>query len=158
MLKDQLSVLEEDSIAVAGSEVENLKRTVADKNREIALLTGEVETLQAQLHAVGNCQLEKQQEEKEEAMHRLMVETSELDAKLVKVKGEKQEVERQLEAIYRQMEFLKRVVAELGERKYSLLQVDYFLSCVESYLCLNHMSGRTCDCTGILFLSRKIRI
>ena len=126
MFKDQLSVIEEESVAVAGSEAENLKRTVADKDREIALLIGGVETLQAQLRGVGNCQLEKQQEEKEEAMHRLMVETSELEAKLVKVKDEKQEGERQLEAIYRQMEFLKRLVAELWKKKCSVLQVHHF--------------------------------
>ena len=115
--------------------MENLKQTIADKDREIVLLTGELQTLQAQLHGVGNSQLEKQQEEEEEeeAIHRWMVETSELKAKLVKVEGEKQEGDRQLEAIYRQMEFLKRLVAELWEKKCSVLQVDHYVSlCVKS--------------------------
>lgn len=110
--------------------MENLKQTIAGKDREIALLTGELQTLQSQLQGVGNCQLEKQQEE-EEAIHRWMVETSELKAKLVKVEGEKQEGERQLEAIYRQMEFLKRLAAELREKKCSVLQVDHY-ACVKS--------------------------
>ena len=111
--------------------MENLKQTIADKDREVALLTGELQTLQAQLHGVGNCQLERQQEE-EEAIHRWTAETSELKAKLVKVEGEKQEGERQLEAIYRQREFLKRLVAELREKKCSVLQVDHYVSRVES--------------------------
>ena len=128
LFKDQLSAVEEESITVAGSEVENLKQTIADKDREVALLTGELQTLQAQLHGVGNCQLERQQgKEEEEAIHRWTVEASELKAKLVKVEGEKQEGERELEAIYRQMEFLKRLVAELREKKCSVLQVDHYV-------------------------------
>ena len=77
--------------------------------------------------------MEKQQEEEEEeAIHRWMVEISELKAKLVKVEGEKQEEERQLEAIYRQMEFFKRLVADFREKKCSILQVDHCVSRVES--------------------------
>ena len=128
--KDQLSAVEEESISVAGPEVENLKQTIAGKDREIALLTGELQTLQSQLQGVSNCQLERQQEE-EEAIHRWTVETSELKAKLVKVEGEKQEGERQLEAIYQQMEFLKRLAGELREKKCSVLQVDHY-ACVKS--------------------------
>ena len=47
--QDQLSSVEEESNKIAGSEVEALKQTIADKDREIAELSGELQTLQAQL-------------------------------------------------------------------------------------------------------------
>ena len=93
--KDQLSAVEEESNKIAGSEVEALKQTIADKDREIAELSGELQTLQAQLQTVDKYP----SEEKEEEVHRLMVETSELRTKLLEVEGEKWERERQLEAI-----------------------------------------------------------
>ena len=98
LFQDQLSAVEEQSNMIAGSEVEALKQTIADKNREITELSGELQTLHAQLMEVDKYP----SEEKEEEVYRLMVETSELRAKLVEVEGEKQEGERQLEAIHRQ--------------------------------------------------------
>ena len=102
--QDQLSSVEEESNKIAGSEVEALKQTIADKDREIAELSGELQTLQAQLQTVDKYP----SEEKEEEVYRLMVETSELRVKLVEVEGEKWEGERQLEAIHRQKELSER--------------------------------------------------
>ena len=45
LFQDQLSAVEEESNVIAGSEVEVLKQTIADKDREIAELSGELQTL-----------------------------------------------------------------------------------------------------------------
>ena len=118
--QDQLSTVEEESNVIAGSEVEALKQTIAEKDREIAELSGELQTLHAQLQTVDKCP----PEEKEEEVNRLMVETSELRAKLVEVEGEKQERERQLEAIHRQKEHLQQLIADLREKKSAASKVD----------------------------------
>ena len=82
LFQEQLSAVEEEeSNAIAGSEVEALKQTIADKDREIAELSGQLQTLQAQLQTVGKYPSE------EEEVYRLMVETSELTAKLVEAEG-----------------------------------------------------------------------
>ena len=112
---------EEESNAIAGSEVEALKQTVADKDREIAELSGKLQTLHAQLQTVSKYPSEK--EEKEE-VHRLMVETSDLRAKLVEAEDEKQERKRQLEVIHQQREHLQQLIADLRERKCAASQVD----------------------------------
>ena len=127
--QDQLSAMEEQSNKIAGSEVEALKRTIADKDREIAELSGELQTLQAQLQTVDKYP----SEEKEEEVNRLMVETSELRVKLVEVEGEKWERERQLEAIHRQMEHLQQLIADLREKKSVASKVDCCVQCVSSY-------------------------
>ena len=111
---------------IAGSEVEALKQAIADKDREIAELSGELQALQAQLQTV----YKYPSEEKEEEVHRLMVETSELRVKLVEVEGEKWERERQLEAIHRQMEHLQQLIADLREKKSAASQVDCCVQCV----------------------------
>ena len=115
--------MEEESNVIARSEVEALKQTIADKDREIAELSEELQTLQSQLQEIGKCQLEEKKEEDE--VHRLMVEASDLRAKLVEAEGEKQEGERQLEATYQHMEYLQQLIADLGEKKCAALQVDY---------------------------------
>ena len=127
--QDQLLAVEEESNVIAGSEVEALKQTIADKDREIAELSGELQTLQAQLKTVDKYS----SEEKEEEVNRLMVETSELRAKLVEVEGEKWERERQLEAIHRQMEHLQQLIADLREKKSAASKVDCCVQCVSSY-------------------------
>ena len=109
--------------------MEALKQTIADKDREIAELSGELQTLQAQLQTVDKYP----SEEKEEEVYRLMVETSELRAKLVEVEGEKWERERQLEAIYRQLEHLQQLIADLREKKSAASKVDCCVQCVSSY-------------------------
>ena len=83
--------MEEEFNAIAGSEVEALKQTIADKDSEIAELSGELQTLQVQLQTVGKY---PSKEEEEEEVYRLVVETSELRAKLVEAEGEKWERER----------------------------------------------------------------
>ena len=120
--QDQLSVVEEESNMMAGSEVEALKQAIADKDREIAEFSGELQKLQAQLQTVDKYP----SEDKEEEVHRLTVETSELRAKLVEAEGEKQERERQLEAIRRQMELLQQLTADLREKKSAASQVDCY--------------------------------
>ena len=127
--QDQLSSVEEEFNIIAGSEVEALKQTIADKDREIAELSGELQTLQAQLQTVDKYP----SEEKEEEVYRLMVETSELNSKLVEVEGEKQEGDRQLEAIHRQMNHLQQLIADLREKKCAACQVDCCVQCVSSY-------------------------
>ena len=116
--QDQISAVEEESDMIAGSEVEALRQTVADKDREIAELSGELQTLQAQVQAVDKYPLE------EEEVHRLMVEISDLRAKLVEVEGEKWERERQLVAAHQKMELLQQLITELGEKKSAASQVD----------------------------------
>ena len=106
---------------IGGSGVEALKQTVADKDREIAELSGELQTLQAQLQTVSEY---PPKAEKEEEVYRLMVETSELRAKLVEAKGEKWEKERQLVAAHQNMELLQQLIAELREKKSAASQVD----------------------------------
>ena len=128
LFQDQLSE-EEESNAIAESEVEALKQTVADKDREIAELSGELQTLQAQLQTVGKS--EEEAEEEEEEVHRLVVETSELRAKLVEAEGEKWERERQLVAAHQKMELLQQLIADLREKKSTASQVD----------CYAHWSG-----------------
>ena len=122
--------MEEEFNAIVGSEVEALKQTVADKDREIAELSGELQTLQVQLQTVG-----KYPSKEEEEVYRLVVETSELRAKLVEVEGEKWEREKQLEAAHQKMELLQQLIAELKEKKSAASQVDCcvdisFASCV----------------------------
>ena len=114
---------------LAGSEVEALKQTTTDKDREIAELSGELQTLQAQLWTVDKYP----SEEKEEEVNRLMMETSELRVKLVEVEGEKQERERQLEAIHRQMVHLQQLITDLREKKSAASKVDCCVQCVSSY-------------------------
>jgi len=72
---------------------------------------------------VNRCQSDEE-EEKEEELHRLTVETSELRAKFVEAENEKQEVERQLEATHRKIESFQELVAELREKKNAASQVD----------------------------------
>ena len=123
--QDQLSSVEEESNKIAGSEVEALKQTIADKDREIAELSGELQTLLTQLQTVDKYPLE----EKEEEINRLMVETSELRVKLVEVESEKRERERQLEAIHRQMEHLQQLIADLREKKSAASKVGCCVQC-----------------------------
>ena len=66
-------------------------------------------------------------------MHRLMVETSELRAKLVEVEGEKREGERQLEAIHEQIEHLQQLITDLRRKKSAASKVDCCVQCVSSY-------------------------
>ena len=126
--QDQLSAVQEESNVLAGSEVEALKQTITDKDRKIAELSGELQTLQAQLQSVDKYPSEEMEEEE----HRLIVEISELRAKLVEVEGEKQEVEKQLEAAYRQMELLQQLIVELREKKCAASQVDCYVNCVKT--------------------------
>ena len=114
--------MEEESNVIAGSEVE-LKQTIADKDKEIAELSGELQALQAQLQEMGKYQLEEEKEEEE--VHRLMVKTLDLQAKLVETEGEKQEGERRLEATYQHMEYLQQLITDLREKKCAAPQVDY---------------------------------
>ena len=112
--------------------MEALKQTIADKDREIAELSGELQRLQAQLQTVSKYPSEEEEEEEEEEeVHRLMVETSELRAKLVEAEGEKWERERQLVAAHQKMELLQQLIAELREKKSTASQVD----------CYAHWSG-----------------
>ena len=109
--------------------MEALKQTVADKDKEIAELSGEVQTLQAQLQTVGKYP-SKEEEEEEEEVYRLVVETSELKAKLVEAEGEKWERERQLVAAHQKMELLQQLIVELREKKSATSQVDCCVHCV----------------------------
>ena len=121
--------MEEESKVIAGSEVE-LRQTIADKDREIAELSEELQTLQSQLQEIGKCQLEEKKEE--EDVHRLMVEASDLRAKLVEAEGEKQEGERRLEATYQHMEYLQQLTADLVEKNCAAPQVDYLQLCLKT--------------------------
>jgi len=112
--------MEEESNGIVGSEVEAFKQTIAEKDWEIAKLSEELQTLQSQLHEVRRCQPE---EDEEGELHRLMVETSELRVKLVEAEDEKQEGERQLDAIHQQMESLQQLIIELRENKNDVSQV-----------------------------------
>ena len=97
------------------------RETIADKDREIAELSGELQTLHAQLQTVSKYPSE---EEEEEEVYRLMVETLDLRAKLVKAEDEKQEGKRQLVAAHQKMELLQQLIAELRETKSTAPQVD----------------------------------
>ena len=123
--------MEEESNAIAGSEVEALKQTIADKDREIAELSGDLQTLQTQLQTVSKYPPE---EEEEEEVYRLMVETLDLRAKLVEAEGEKWEGERRLVAARQKMELLQQLIAELSEKKSAASQVDCCVHCVETFL------------------------
>ena len=112
LFKDQLSSVEEEYNAIPGSEVESFKQNIAEREREIAELSEELQTLQARLQGVSRCQSEE-----EEELHRLTVETSELRAKLVEADDEKQEGKRRLEATHRLMESFQQLIAELREKK-----------------------------------------
>ena len=119
LFKAQLSAAEKESNAITASEVGALKQTIADKDKEIEQLSGELQTLEVQLKEMGNSWSEKGEE-----VHRLMVKTLELNDRLVKVEGEKQERERRLEATHQQMEFLKQLIAEL-RKKCPIAQVPH---------------------------------
>ena len=132
LFKDQLASVEKEYNAIPHSEVEGFKQTIADREREIAELSEELWTLQARLQGMSRCQSE---EEEEEELHRLTVETSELTAKLVEAEDEKQEGKRQLEATHRQMESFQQLIAELMEKKNAASPV--VLECVvTSYMYL----------------------
>ena len=124
--------MEEESNAIAESEMEALKQTVADKDREIAELSEELQTLQAKLQTVGDYPSNMKDEEEEEEVHRLMVETSELRAKLVEAEHEKWERERRLVSAHQKMELLQQLIAELREKKSAASQVDCCVHCVET--------------------------
>ena len=124
--QDQLSAVEEEFNTIAESEMEALKQTIADKDRAIAELSEKLQTLHTQLQEVDNYP----SEEKEEEVYRLMVETSELRAKLVEAEDEKQEGKRQLEVIHRQREHLQHLIADLREKKCAASQVDCCVLCV----------------------------
>ena len=108
--------MEEEYNAIPSSEVEGFKQTIAEREREIAELSEELQTLQARLQGVSRCQSEEEE-------HRLTVETSELRAKLVEAEDEKQEGKRRLEATHRQMESFQQLIAELREKKNAASQV-----------------------------------
>ena len=141
LFKDQLASMEEEYNVIPHSEVDAFKQTIAERERKIAELSEELQTLQARLQGVSRCQ----SEEEEEELHRLTVETSELRAKLVEDEDEKQEGKRQLEATHRQMESFQQLIAELREKKNAASQV--VLEC-----CVSH---HTCTClysaTRLLF-------
>ena len=124
--------MEEESNAIAESEMEALKQTVADKDREIAELSEELQILQAKLQTVGDYPSNMKDEEEEEEVHRLMVETSELRAKLVEAEHEKWERERRLVSAHQKMELLQQLIAELREKKSAASQVDCCVHCVET--------------------------
>ena len=124
LFKDQLASVEEEYNAIPGSEVESFKQTIAEREREIAELSEELQTLQARLQGVSRCQ----SEEEEEELHRLTVETSELRAKLVEAEDEKQEGKRRLVATHQQMKSFQELIAELREKKNAASQV--VLECV----------------------------
>ena len=111
--------MEEEYNAIPGSEVEGFKQTIAERETEIAELSEKLHTLQARLQGVSRCQ----SDEEEEELHRLIVETSELRAKLVEAEDEKQEGKRQLEATHRQIESFQQLIAELREKKNAASQV-----------------------------------
>ena len=119
LFKDQLASVEKEYSAIPQSEVEGFKQTIAEREREIAELSEELQTLQARLQGVSRCQ----SEEEEEELHRLMVETLELRAKLVDAEDEKQEGKRRLEATHRQIESFLQLIAELREKKNAASQV-----------------------------------
>ena len=129
LYQGQLLTVEDESNVIAGSEVKALKQTITDKDREIAELSGELQTLQAQLKTVDKYP----SEEKEEEMYRLMVKTSDLRAKLVEVEGEKWERVRQLEAIHRQKEHFQQLIADLRGKKSAASKVDCCTQCIPSY-------------------------
>ena len=116
--------MEKEYNAIPGSEIEAFKQTIAEREREIAELSEELQTLQARLQGVSRYR----SEEEEEELHRLMVETSELRAKLVEAEDEKQEGKRWLEATHQQMESFQQLIAELREKKFAASQV--VLECV----------------------------
>ena len=118
LFKDQLASVEKEYNAIPHSEVEGFKKTIAEREREIAELSEELQTLQARLQEVSRCQSEE-----EEELHRLTVETSELRAKLAEAEDEKQEGKRRLEATHRQMESFQQLIAELREKKNAASQV-----------------------------------
>ena len=120
LFKDQLASVEKEYNAIPGSEVEGFMQTIAEKEREIAELSEELQTLQVRLQGVSRCQSE---EEEEEELHRLTVETSELRAKLVEAEDGKQEGKRRLEATHRQVESRQQLIAELREKKNAASQV-----------------------------------
>ena len=116
--------MEKESEVIAGSEVEALKQTVAEKDRETAKLSEELQTLQAKLQMVKHSS-----EAEEEEVYTLIVETSELRVKLVEVEDEKLEKERKLEVAHQHMELLQQLIVELREKKCSTSQVDYYVHC-----------------------------
>ena len=120
-----------NAIPHSDSEVDALKQTIVEREREIAELSEELQTLQARLQGVSRCQ----SEEEEEELHRLTVETSELRAKLVEAEDEKQEGKRRLEATHRQMDSFQQLIAELREKKNAASQVV-----------LERVSHHTCTC------------
>ena len=134
--------MEEEYNAIPRSEVDAFKQTIAEKEREIAELSEELQTLQPRLQGVSRCQSEE-----EEELHRLTVETSELRAKLVEAEDEKQEGKRRLEATHRQIEFFQQLIAELREKKNAASQVIMYMShhtrtCLYSATCMAHF---TCE-------------
>ena len=110
---------------ITGSEVEALKQTVAEKDREIVRLSEELQTLQAKLQTV----VKHSSEAEEEEVYTLTVETSELRVKLVEVEDEKLEMERKLEVTHQHMELLQQLIVELREKKCATSQVDYYAHC-----------------------------
>ena len=123
LFQNQLSAMEEESDTIGGSEMEILKRTIADKDREIAELSGELQTLQVQLLTVDKYP----SEEEEEEVYRLMVEISELRAKLVEVEDEGQKGKTQLKILRQQREHLLQLIADLREKECAALQVNCFV-------------------------------
>jgi len=104
-----------------GSHLKVFKQSIAEKDMEIARLSGKLQTLQAQLQLVTKCQSEEQEEDE---LHRLMLETSETRAEMVRAECTKKKVERQLEFTHQKMQLLQQLTAEVKEKKLAVSKVD----------------------------------
>ena len=105
----------------SGSHMKVFKQSIAEKDMEIARLSGKLQTLQAQLQLVTKCQSDEQEEDE---LHRLMLETSETRAEMVRAECTKKKVERQLEFTHQKMYLLQQLTAELKEKKLAVSKVD----------------------------------
>lgn len=104
-----------------GSHLKVFKQSIAEKDMEIARLSGKLQTLQAQLQLVTKCQSDEQEEDE---LHRLMLETSETRAEMVRAECTKKKVERQLEFMHQKMQLLQQLTAELKGKKLAVSKVD----------------------------------
>ena len=113
--------MEEESDVRTGSHLKVFKQSIAEKDMEIARLSGKLQTLQAQLQLVTKCQSDEQEEDE---LHRLMLETSETRAEMVRAECTKKKVERQLEFTHQKMQLLQQLTAKLKGKKLAVSKVD----------------------------------
>ena len=113
--------------------MESHRQAITEKDEEIRRLSEEVQTLETQLQEVLHTH--SREDEVEEKLHRLTVETSNLRMQLAEAEGEKLEAVRRLEGVQREKREMEQWIAELEKKRIALVSL-FCAVLLELYACL----------------------